>query len=175
MFSAWRRKAPPLHVMSLVGGLSVVPYAGWNSTMLMGGAPCWAEPSITSGWRDLQVRPVRRPPRVKCPTKWPATCATVETVTGKNNHGTRGSSTGTGAPGKENGWDRGGRQSCHPPLGCTSRPRVYAGCCPDPEPFIGNVRGWRQAAPRPQGIPKQTKSPLPTPLLSGDPHTDAPY
>ena len=43
-----------------------------------------------------------------------------------------------------------------PPPGCTSRPRVDAGCCPDPEPSTGNGRGRRRATPRPQGIPNHT-------------------
>ena len=48
-----------------------------------------------------------------------------------------------------------------PPLGCTSRPCVDAGYCPDPGPLTGNVRGRRCAAPRPQGIPYHTIPPPP--------------
>ena len=36
-----------------------------------------------------------------------------------------------------------------PPPGCTSRPCVDAGYCPDPGPLTGNVRGRRCAAPIP--------------------------
>ena len=46
-----------------------------------------------------------------------------------------------------------------PPHGCTCRPRVDAGCCPDPEPFTGNVRGL--AMRHPEAV-KHTK---PTPPL----------
>ena len=48
-----------------------------------------------------------------------------------------------------------------PPPGCTSRPCVDAGYCPDPGPLTGNVRGRRCAAPRPQGIPYHTIPPPP--------------
>ena len=50
----------------------------------------------------------------------------------------------------------GDRAANPPPPGCTSRPCVDAGYCPDPGPLTGNVRGRRCAAPRPQGIPYHT-------------------
>ena len=60
------------------------------SQQLVGHALCRAEPSITGGWQDPQVKaPVRRPPRAWRPTKWPAACAVLDLVPGENTRGAR--------------------------------------------------------------------------------------
>ena len=132
--------------------LSKLP-AGRCPEPLVGSALCWAEPSITGGWQDLQVKLVRRPPGVRRPTKWPAACAVLETVPGKNSRGARGSSAqGTGAPG-EGGWVKQGRETelppPPPPPPWVHQPaRVDAGCCPDPEPLNGECEGLATRRPR---------------------------
>ena len=105
------------------------------------------------------------------PTQWPAASAVLDTAPGENSRGARGSvAQGTGAP-EEGGMGVQGvgdsAANPPPPPGCTSRPRVDAGYCPDPGPLTGNVRGRRCATPRPQGIPYHTIPP-PSMALEGE-------
>ena len=140
------------------------PPTGRCPEPLVDGALCWAEPSITGGWRDLRMKPVRRPAGVRRPTQWPAACAVLDTAPGENSRGACGSSAqGTGAPG-EGGWVGQGKgtelPAPPPPPGVHQPALCRRRLLPHPESLTGNVRGWRHAAPRPQGIPNQTKPPL---------------
>ena len=58
---------------------------------------------------------------MRCPTKWPALSWTrhpVRTAAVPAVHQHKGQE----HQGKGDGWDRGGRQSCHPPLGAPADP-----------------------------------------------------
>ena len=100
---------------SLPSGLWVVPYAGWNPPMLVGGALCRAEPSITGGWQDPLVKPpVKRPPGARHPQSgpqhapsWTWRLARTPAVPAVHKH------KGQEHQGGGDGSDEGGRQSCH--------------------------------------------------------------
>ena len=85
--------------------LWVVPYAGLR-------------PPTFDCWPDLRVQPVRKPR----PTRWPATCAVLDTARG------------TGAP-EEGGWLNKGWEtelSPPPPLGAPAGPVSMLATAPSP-------------------------------------------
>ena len=133
------------------------PPTGGCHDLLVGGALCRAEPSNIWLLARLEgaASEEAAPHTVACSMRRPGHGAWREQLRCPRFSSARdGSTRGRGMGGQGVG-DRAANPP-PPPRGCTSRPCVDAGYCPDPGPLTGNVRGRRCAAPRPHGIPYHT-------------------